>query len=76
MYFITANLWLALAYVVFMGQRWERSEPARYSFFGIGHPLSPTEYNFLVGAPVVMALICFILFARTRANHQPKRGPA
>jgi uncharacterized membrane protein (DUF4010 family) len=43
-YFVTANLWLALAYVVFMGRHWERGEPTMYSInyrderraFGIG----------------------------------------
>jgi hypothetical protein len=72
-YFITANLWLAVALAVLLGRHTERYEPTMYSFFGIGGWFEPREYALLIALPVIMAGVCFGLFIRSRPDTPSQR---
>lgn len=64
-YFLAGNLWLIFAALAFVGRTFERSEPTRYSFFGVGRWFDPGEYSMFVGALLAAALACFVLHWRS-----------
>lgn len=65
-YLILANGWLLVSFILFSGRVMERSEPVRYSFFGIGGWHSATAYHFLVLFSVMLSSLFFFLTWRTR----------
>lgn len=65
-YFVTGNVWLVLALLMVLGSHFERSEPTRVSFFGLGAWFDPNTYNMLVAVCVAVAVICFTLAWKTR----------
>ena len=69
--FIAGNFWLFTALVLFLGEKWERSEPTRYSFAGLGAWLSPESYSGLVYGCLFVAAVCFALFVRRPAASGP-----
>jgi hypothetical protein len=72
-YFITANLWLAVAFLVFLGRHTERNDPTMYSFFGVGGWYEPREYGFLVAIPLAAAFACLALYVRSRPGAASQR---
>ena len=72
-YFITANLWLAVAFAVLLGRTAARHQPTMYSFFGIGGSYEPRDYALLIALPFVMACICLVLFLRSRTETTSQR---
>jgi hypothetical protein len=72
-YFIMANLWLAVAYLVILGRTAARNQPTMYSFFGVGGSYHPREYAVLIALPFAMACICLVLFLRSQAGTSSQR---
>lgn len=67
-YFIAGNYWLSFALLLFLGQKWERNSPIRYSFFGVGSTLSPTTYTLMILLTIGLAAMSFGLMWVTRTR--------
>lgn len=67
-YFVAGNLWLLAAVVLFIGRTFERSQPTRYSIFGAGRLLSPTEYGWMIAVVALLSAACFWRYTATRSR--------
>ena len=65
-YFVTANIWLLFALLIFVGRTYERSDPLRYSVFHGGQWFSPEAYTLLMLIPSAVAAVLFFLAWKTR----------
>jgi hypothetical protein len=65
-YFVAGNFWLAIALAAFTGQTWERSNPTRYSFFGVGGWMTPTSYNLILLLCLALAAVFFSMAWKRR----------
>lgn len=71
-YFIAANFWLFVALVLYVGRKFERGDPTRYSVFGVGQWFSPNEYWWLISAALAIATTCFVLLLISRNQKKPE----
>ncbi|BBO35678.1 hypothetical protein PLANPX_5290 [Lacipirellula parvula] len=58
-YFIAGNFWLVAALLIFIGKRYERSEPTMYTVFGVGRYFSEGEYTTLTLGTLAIAVAFF-----------------
>ena len=63
-YFITANLWAAVAIAFYAGS--ERIGPGTYTLFDLDGYFNSFQYFCLLAAPTVLAGLCFALFLNSR----------
>ncbi|SIN71353.1 hypothetical protein SAMN05444166_0347 [Singulisphaera sp. GP187] len=73
-YFVAANFWLATTLLVLLGQRFERSSPTYYSFFGQAW-MTPTTYNVVLLLCGTVSVVFFGMTWTTRSNRAPSRKP-
>ena len=66
LYFLTANVWLFLAVLVFVGRTYERDAPLRYSVFNGGQWFSPGAYTLLILSLIAVAGVFFFLAWKTQ----------
>lgn len=65
-YFVAGNIWLAIAFVAWIGRTYERSDPLMYSFMGVGHTFYPSGYAVVLAVPLAIAAVNFVLYWRTQ----------
>ena len=70
-YFAVANVWLALALILYLGGKKVGYEPPQLAFFGYGRWLSPAEYYFAIGCCVAMAIACLVAHFMYAAANRP-----
>lgn len=59
--FAAANLWLVIALILFVGKKYERSEPTMYSFVGVGSYFYPGSYDSMVFGCLLVGLVFLTL---------------
>ena len=58
--FVMGNVWLLVGLGLWLGRNFYRSDPVRYSFFGVGGPHSPLAYQAMILVCVVIGLALII----------------
>lgn len=64
--FAASNLWLLVSLVLFVGKKYERSEPTMYSFVGVGGYFYPSSYDALVYGSLAVSLVFLVAAVLTR----------
>lgn len=61
-YFLTGNLWLLVAAVVYWGRMpVSGGDLSDWTLFGLGRRFDANQYPWFIGALLAMAAICFVL---------------
>ena len=68
-YFVSANVWLFLAAVAYVGKTVMRGQPDLYAVFGVGRWFNPSAYSALIIAPSVLSIIYFALWLGTMKSN-------
>jgi hypothetical protein len=65
-FFIASQIWLLAALLLWLGEKWERSDPAMYSFCGLGTWFDPVWYAVTNLATMAVALVFLVLAWKSR----------